>query len=132
MGCGEMKRRGNRAAKGGMEMEIYMGNQKRGRKIKRKLLSIGALLLALPVYGISNGLFQLAVCRDDRDSLLQREGLKKLWNNINCRIAKRKKKREERCGAGGSQPERGLGFADFTVKHNLPGSQKSADFPYQA
>ena len=42
MGCGEMKRRGNRAAKGGMEMEIYMGNQKRGRKIKRKLLSIGA------------------------------------------------------------------------------------------
>ena len=55
MGCGEMKRRGNRAAKGGMEMEIYMGNQKRGRKIKRKLLSIGALLLALPVYGISNG-----------------------------------------------------------------------------
>ena len=95
-----MKRRGNRAAKGGMEMEIYMGNQKRGRKIKRKLLSIGALLLALPVYGISNGLFQLAVCRDDRDSLLQREGLKKLWNNINGRIAKReKKKREERCGA---------------------------------
>ena len=89
-----MKRRGNRAAKGGMEMEIYMGNQKRGRKIKRKLLSIGALLMALPVYGISNGLFQLAVCRDDRDSLLQREGLKKLWNNINGRIAKRKKKRE--------------------------------------
>ena len=113
MGCGEMKRRGNRAAKGGMEMEIYMGNQKRGRKIKRKLLSIGALLLALPVYGISNGLFQLAVCRDDRDSLLQREGLKKLWNNINGRIAKRKKKREDSSGAGGSQPERGLGFADF-------------------
>ena len=38
MGCGEMKRRGNRAAKGGMEMEIYMGNQKRstGKEDKKK------------------------------------------------------------------------------------------------
>ncbi len=115
VGCGKMKKRRNEAAKSGEKMEIHAGTYKRGRKMKRKLLGTGALLLALPVYSVSNGLFQLAVCRDNSHSLLRREGLKKIWNDINGRVAERKRRREERRGkSGNGQPERGLAFADFT------------------
>lgn len=114
MGCGKMKKGRNEAAKSGREIGSHMGVYKRGRRIKRKMLGAGALLLALPVYGVSNGLFQLAVCRDNSHSLFQREGLKKLWNDINGRAVKRKKRREEKWGKGGSMPEKGLSFADFT------------------
>ena len=77
-----------------------MSIHKRGRKIKRKILGAGALLLALPVYGVSNGLFQLAVCRDNSHSMLRREWLKKLWNDINGRVTERKRNREEKWGKG--------------------------------
>lgn len=109
-----MKRKRNRVSKSGKETGRDMSIHKRGRKIKRKILGAGALLLALPVYGVSNGLFQLAVCRDNSHSMLRREWLKKLWNDINGRVTERKRNREEKWGKGSNVLEKGWSFADFT------------------
>ena len=50
---------------------------------------MAAVLLALPVYGISNELFKLAVCRDNSVSLFQRKGVRKLAERLNEVIAGR-------------------------------------------
>lgn len=84
--------------------------QKFGRRVKIKLLGIAAVFLALPVYGVSNELFKLAVCRDNSVSFFQRKGIRKLADSLNDMIAGRKRKKE----VNGKKPERGLGFADFT------------------
>lgn len=102
MGRNKMKR---------MKREKNIGNtQKFGRRVKIKLLGIAAILLALPVYGISNELFKLAVCRDNSASLFQRKGVRKLAERLNDMIAGRGRKKEE----GGKKLAGGLGFADFT------------------
>lgn len=75
-----------------------------GNRVKIKLLGIAGVLLALPVYGISNELFKLAVCRDNSVSLFQKKSVRKLADSLNDMIAGRKRRGQVK----------GLGFADFT------------------
>ena len=82
---------------------------------------MAAVLLALPVYGISNELFKLAVCRDNSVSLFQRKGARKLAERLNEMIAGRGRKKwgdgKEPAGGKRTADEKvlaGLGFADFT------------------
>ena len=85
MGYNKMKKMGR---------EKSIGNtQKFGKRIKIKLLGMAAVLLALPVYGISNELFKLAVCRDNSVSLFQRKGVRKLAERLNEVIAGRGRKK---------------------------------------
>lgn len=105
-----------------MGREKSIGNtQKFGKRIKIKLLGMAAVLLALPVYGISNELFKLAVCRDNSVSLFQRKGVRKLAERLNEVIAGRGRKKwgdgKEPAGGKRTADEKvpaGLGFADFT------------------
>ncbi len=90
------------------------GTQKFGRRVKIKLLGIAAVLLALPVYGIANELFKLAVCRDNSVSLFQRKGIRKMAEWLNDRMAGRERKKGESGGPTGENTPRGLCFADFT------------------
>ncbi len=113
MGYNKMKKMGR---------EKNIGNtQKFGKRIKIKLLGMAAVLLALPVYGISNELFKLAVCRDNSVSLFQRKGVRKLAERLNEVIAGRGRKKwgdgKEPAGGKRTADEKvpaGLGFADFT------------------
>ena len=61
---------------------------------------MAAVLLALPVYGISNELFKLAVCRDNSVSLFQRKGARKLAERLNEMIAGRGRKNHDQYRAG--------------------------------
>lgn len=100
MGCNKMKRMGR---------EKSIGNtQKFGKRIKIKFLGMAAVLLALPVYGISNELFKLAVCRDNSVSLFQKKGVRKLAERLNEMIAGRGRKK----WGDGKEPADGKRTAD--------------------
>ena len=48
--------------------------QGQGMKLRIRPSGIAAILLALPVYGVSNGLYELAVCRENSGSFFQKKG----------------------------------------------------------
>lgn len=69
------------------------------------------ILFALPIYEISNALFEIAVLRDKSSSFFERKGVKKLINKVNGIFISGKKK----CwGKKHGEIDNGLGFADFT------------------
>lgn len=67
------------------------------------------VLLALPIFLISNALFETAVLRDNSNTLFEKKWIKRVIERINGsnRIMKRKRKQEEK------EQECGLRFADF-------------------
>ncbi len=91
--------------------QVYI--QKRGKRIRLRLPGIAAVLLAFPVYGIANGLFKLAVCRNSSDSFFRQERMKQLIGDINKRREDRKRKKEDEQGKGDIYVGKGLVFADF-------------------
>ena len=88
--------------------------QGQGMKLRIRPSGIAAILLALPVYGVSNGLYELAICRENSGSFFQKKGIQKLARDINGKREDRRRKREEKQGEKSGGIGRGLSFADFT------------------
>lgn len=70
------------------------------------------LVLALPVYIMSNALFETAVLRDRKDTLFERKWVKKIIDKINGRALIKQRRKEEKQGETSGQ-EKGLAFTDF-------------------
>lgn len=87
--------------------------QQQGKRLRVRPSGVAAIVLALPVYGISDGLFKLAVCRDRSGSLFQRKEMRRLALDINGRREERKRKREKKRGKNDVSIGRGLSFSDF-------------------
>ncbi len=91
----------------------YKYMQKQGKWMKLRLPGIAAVFLAFPVYGISNELFKLAVCRNSSGSVFRQERVSKLVGDINRRREDRKKKKGEKREEEDIYVGQGLAFADF-------------------